>query len=116
MQTEPSEVNTIIPIVGTHQYTQGDTVNISAQRFANCPDVYVFSHWVGDVNDFNASSTTVVMDANKTVTAVFVDGRQCGDECHPYRAGDLNKDCVVDFEDFTSFAQTWLDCTKPECD
>ncbi len=31
-----------------------------------------FDHWIGDVADANAASTTVTMDADKTVTAYFV--------------------------------------------
>jgi len=30
-----------------------------------------------------------------------------------YAAGDLNKDCYVDFEDFALFVETWLTCTDP---
>jgi uncharacterized delta-60 repeat protein len=116
MQTLPPEVNTVLPSVGQHIYPQPVAVDINAQRFIDCPDVYVFDHWEGDVNDPNSANTTVLMDNNKTVTAVFVDGRQCGDECHPYPAGDLDKDCVVTFGDFALFASHWLDCTKPECD
>jgi hypothetical protein len=116
MQTEPAEVNSVIPPVGDSQYAQNVTVNISAERFVNCPNVYVFNHWVGDVNDPNSANTTIVMDTDKTITAVFVDGRQCGDECHPYPTGDFDKDCEVDFADFAIFVSHWLDCTKPECD
>ncbi len=116
MQTAPAEVNTVTPASGDHQYAQGIKANISAQRFVDCPDVYVFDHWEGDVNDPNSANTTVLMDSDKTVTAVFVDNRKCGDECHPYPAGDLDKDCVVTFSDFALFASHWLDCTKPECD
>ena len=32
---------------------------------------YVFDHWTGDVADANSASTTVTMDADKTVTAYF---------------------------------------------
>jgi hypothetical protein len=107
-------IDNITPSVGSHDYA--GRVNINAQQFAKCPDVYVFDHWEGDVNDPNSANTTVFMDTDKTVTAVFVDSRKCGDECHPYPIGDLDKDCVVTFGDFALFASHWLDCTKPECD
>jgi len=116
MQTEPPEVDTVTPPVGDHEYAQGVAANISAQRFVYCPDVYVFDHWEGDVNDPYSANTTIIMDANETVTAVFVDGRQCGDECHPYPAFDFDEDCEVSFGDFALFAIHWLECTKPECD
>jgi hypothetical protein len=116
MQTSPPEVNTVIPSVGQHQYPGSAVVNISAQRFVDCPDVYVFDHWEGDVNDPNSANTTVLMDADKTVTAVFADGRQCGDECHPYPSADLDKNCKVNFLDLALFAAQWLECTGPECD
>jgi len=116
IDVDPNDVgiDTITPSVGAHDYA--GRVNINAQQFAKCPDVYVFDHWEGDVNDPNSANTTVFMDTDKTVTAVFVDGRQCGDECHPYPIGDLDKDCEVTFGDFALFASHWLDCTKPECD
>ena len=116
MQAEPAEVDTVTPPVGDHEYAEGVKVNISAQRFVDCPDVYVFSHWEGDVSDPYSANTTVIMDTNETVTAVFVDGRQCGDECHPYPEGDFDKDCEVTFADFAFFASHWLECTKPQCD
>ncbi len=116
MQTEPPEVNTVTPLPGDNLYAQNVTANISAQRFVDCPNVYVFDHWEGDVNDPNSANTTIIMDANETVTAVFVDDRQCGDECHPYPDGDTNEDCEVNFRDFALFAVQWLECTKPECD
>jgi DNA-binding beta-propeller fold protein YncE len=40
----------------------------------------------------------------------------CGDLDHPYLLSDLNKDCKVDFMDFTIMAAQWLHCTAPECD
>jgi uncharacterized delta-60 repeat protein len=116
MQTEPAEVNTVSPPVGDNLYAKNVMANISARRFVGCPDVYVFNHWVGDVSDPNSANTTIVMDTDKTVTAVFVDGRQCGDECHPYPVVDYDKDCEVTFADFAFFASHWLECTKPECD
>ena len=116
IDVDPNDVgiDTITPSVGAHDYA--GRVNINAQQFAKCPDVYVFDHWEGDVNDPNSANTTVFMDTDKTVTAVFVDGRKCGDECHPYPAGDIDKNCIVDFNDFGLFALSWLECTKPECD
>jgi len=116
IDVDPNDVgiDTITPSVGAHDCA--GRVNIDAQKFAKCPDVYVFDHWDGDVTDANSADTTVFMDSNKTITAVFVDDRQCGDECHPYPIGDLDKDCEVTFGDFALFASHWLDCTKPECD
>lgn len=118
-------IDTVIPSVGNHFY--GGLVSINAEQFTNCPAVYSFDHWEGDVNDPNSADTTVFMDSHKLVTAVFVDDRRCGDECHPYPAGDVNKDCLVDLTDiltFKDFSNTFLriiqsnrtECTKPECD
>jgi hypothetical protein len=114
---EPNDVgiDTITPSVGPHDYARG-WVSIKAERFINCPDVYTFDHWDDDVNEPNSPSTTVYMDENKSITAVFVDARQCGDECHPYPQGDVNKDCKVNFLDVAIVANTWLECTDPNCD
>jgi hypothetical protein len=113
---EPNDVgiDTVTPDVGAHDC--GGWVSIKAERFVNCPDVYTFDHWEGDVNDPNSADTTVFMDSDKTITAVFVDGRQCGDECHPYPSVDVNKDCKVDLLDIAMVASSWLECTRPECD
>jgi hypothetical protein len=113
---EPNNVgiDTVTPDVGTHGC--GGWISIKAERFVNCPDVYTFDHWDGDANDPNSADTTVFMDLDKTITAVFVDGRQCGDECHPYPSVDVNKDCKVDLLDIAMVASSWLECTRPECD
>jgi len=116
MEVNPPDVNTVTPEIGEHYYLSGTIVDISADRFVDCPDVYVFDYWEGDVNDPNSASTTVLMDTDKTVTAVFVDVRKCGDECHPYPQGDVNKDCRVNFFDIAVVANTWLECTDPNCD
>ena len=39
----------------------------------------------------------------------------CGDPTHPYPAGDINRDCRVDLEDFAILSGSWLDCTY-KCD
>ena len=116
MLTSPSDVNAVTPTVGEHNFARNSVVDINAGRFIDCPDVYVFDHWEGDVDDPNSANTTIVMDTDKTVTAVFVATRQCGDECHPYPEGDLNKDCRVNFFDIAVIANNWLECTDPECD
>lgn len=115
VQTEPNDVNTVTPSVGEHICS--GLVDISAQPFIDCPDVYQFDYWDGDVTDANSASTTVFMDSDKTIKGVFVATRECGDECHPNNLfGDYNHDCIIDFNDFAKFADNWLVCTKPECD
>lgn len=119
------DINTVTPTVGDHNVTS--LVSLNATRFVNCPDVYEFDHWEGDVNDVNEPNTTIIMDSNKTVTGVFVDDRQCGDVCHPYPPGDFNRDCRVNkgdarwnrrqFEKRKRIIRDhWLECTAPECD
>ena len=110
-------IDTIIPGTGQFSYAEGRDVGMRADRFVDCPYVYRFDHWEGEVSEPNSADTVVTMDNNKTVTAVFVDDRQCGDECHSDREfGDLNHDCFIDFEDYSIFMQAWLKCTRPECD
>jgi len=109
-------VNTVNPLIGEHNYTQNMMLNISAEQFSVCPDVYVFDHWEGDVVDQYSSNTSVFLDADKTITAVYVSSQTCGDKCHPYPYGDVSKDCSVDLYDISIIAQNWLECTKPECD
>ncbi|MCL5877801.1 MAG: FG-GAP-like repeat-containing protein [Candidatus Bathyarchaeota archaeon] len=54
------------PSAGTHQYTSGTVVTLTADP----ADDYVFSGWSGAVTG-TTNPTTVTMDANKTVTATF---------------------------------------------
>jgi len=42
-------------------------------------------------------------------------GGICGDGLHPYPLGDINKDCVVNLEDWAIIAENWLACTH-DCD
>ncbi len=87
------------------------------ELFKSCAAVYHFDHWEGDVIEPNSPLTTVIMDADKTVTAVFVAAEpRCGDECHPILEGDLNRDCYVNFADFVLYAAKWMACTHPDCD
>ena len=113
---DPNDVgiNTVEPAVGEHR--REGWVNIEASQFLSCPDVYQFHHWDGDVSDTASDSTTVLLDSDKTVVAVFVPTRECGDDCHHFPIMDFNEDCIVDFGDLALFAISWLDCTKPECD
>lgn len=68
MQVNPSGGGTTTPAVGTHTYDENTVVNISATPASG----YSFVNWTGAVADANSQSTTVTMDANKTVTANFV--------------------------------------------
>jgi uncharacterized repeat protein (TIGR02543 family) len=55
------------PTIGDHEYQEGTVVNISA-----IPDQdWQFASWSGDVANPNSSSTTITMDANKSITANF---------------------------------------------
>jgi probable HAF family extracellular repeat protein len=119
VQVEPNNlgISTVTPSIGEHIYYKNWPVVIKADTFKKCPDVYRFSHWVGDVAEPNSATITLVMTENKTVTAVYsADQRRCGDECHPILQGDINKDCHINFEDFMLFVSSWLSCTAPECD
>jgi probable HAF family extracellular repeat protein len=119
VRIEPNDlgIDTVDPNIGQHIFYQNSTANLDATKFVDCPSVLHFDHWEGDVAEQNSAQTTVVMDTDKTVIAVFVDGAICGDECHPNDLlGDFNHDCIIDFNDFAAFAGNWLVCTKPECD
>ena len=67
MDVSPSGGGTTSPAVGVHHYVPDQVVAITATPSPG----YAFDHWEGDVDDPNAASTTVTMDADKTVTANF---------------------------------------------
>ena len=122
INVDPAYVNTVIPYSGETQ-TQGvlAPIAIDAQPYINCPnggEVLVFDHWVEGSNvsiaSLTSASTTATILAAGTadITAVYVDGRECGDLCHPYPAADLEPDCVVDLLDFAVLAGQWLTDTS----
>ena len=57
------------PPVGEYAYSAGTVVPIAAIEGSG----WEFDSWTGDVADPNSASTTVLMDADKTVTANFKD-------------------------------------------
>ncbi len=118
VNVEPNDIgiDTVIPGPGQYMYYQNWQVHLTANNFVDCPDVYKLLYWEGDVVDPNAAETIVIMSEEKTVTAVFADSRECGDECHPILKGDLNGDCYINFDDFAMYCDQWLSCTAPECD
>jgi uncharacterized repeat protein (TIGR02543 family) len=68
LAVSPSGAGTTTPAVGAHSYSEGTVVDISAIPAAG----YAFSGWTGgSVADPDSASTTVTMDADKTVTANF---------------------------------------------
>ena len=69
MIVNPVGTGTTTPSVGgsPHTYVEGTIVTITAAAEVG----YQFVDWTGDVADPNSDSTTVTMDANKTVTANF---------------------------------------------
>ncbi|MBI4285758.1 MAG: leucine-rich repeat domain-containing protein, partial [Chloroflexi bacterium] len=58
----------VSPAAGTHTYTPGTMVNVTATPNAG----WQFSYWTGAVANNFSASTTVTMDANKTVIATFM--------------------------------------------
>jgi hypothetical protein len=117
INTSPAGLITVQPGVGEFTYPEHALAPIAAAQSNNCPDVYVFDHWEGPaVLDPNAAETTVLMDNNVQITAVFNTTRACGDACHGYPEMDFNHDCIVNLADLTELLEDWLVCTKPECD
>ena len=58
---------TTSPAVGTYTYNENTVVNITATPTAGNH----FVNWTGEVANVNSASTTVTMNSNKTVTAIF---------------------------------------------
>ena len=57
------------PGAGSHAYTAGTVIDISALP----AEGWAFERWTGDVADPASAETTIVMDGDKTVTAVFLE-------------------------------------------
>ena len=60
---------TVSPTVGTHNYAIGSTIGLNALPKSGTG--YAFDHWEGDIST-ESSNTQILMDTDKTVTAVFV--------------------------------------------
>jgi hypothetical protein len=114
---EPEGIETVTPFIGSKEYYKNTVVHISSRPFTSCPDVYYIKEWQGDVIGDMAASTSVIIDGDKTITAVFQEGsKECGDLCHPILLGDINQDCYVNIADFSLYIESWLECTHPDCD
>ena len=68
----PQNSGTTDPSIGTHVYNEGAEVNITATP----SEGYVFVSWTGDVTNSNSACTSVNMNNQKNVTAVFKQQRE----------------------------------------
>jgi len=59
----------LVPKVGKHEYSKDTVVDLKAEPADN----WQFSHWSGDVAETNAAETSIKMDGDKSVRAVFVE-------------------------------------------
>jgi len=67
LQQTPVDGGQISPGSGVHLYATNQTLTISATPAAG----YQFVHWLGDVGDPTAATTTVTLDAPKIIIAIF---------------------------------------------
>lgn len=116
IETSPSHISSVTPGVGVWSFVHCQEVSLNAQEYVQCPEVWEFDHWEGDVVDPNSADTTTWMLDDKTVTAVYTDARECGDECHPNPEGDVTGDCRVNLEDVAVLSAHWLESTHPDDD
>ncbi len=93
IKTEPADSGTTIPEPGTHTYTKDTLVNIEA--VANTG--YRFDHWTGEVADTTSPATTVTMDSEKTVIALFT--------ALEHSLGDADGDGEIDIFDALLIAE-----------
>jgi hypothetical protein len=82
ISASPALGGTITPPAGVHVYDDGTVVPLSAVAASG----YTFDHWLGNVADPNAASTTITLHADEVVTAVFI-------------ADSGPTECVVDNKD-----------------
>ncbi len=92
----PTGSGTVTPAAGTHEYQEGTEVTLEGVPETD----YGFLRWEGEVTDTNTATTTVIMDGNKTVTAVFgslITGRVTG-----INSGDGIEGITINFSDDSS--------------
>ncbi|MHC4160443.1 MAG: InlB B-repeat-containing protein, partial [Planctomycetota bacterium] len=82
INSSPSGMVNLLPAEGTYSHYAGKRVLVNAVRSPDCPAVYDFHHWSGDIPDPCAASQYIIMDSNTTITAHYTrDEAECGDEC-----------------------------------
>lgn len=64
-----TEDGTTDPLPGTYNYRTGSSVNVTATPSSG----YSFDYWLLDGEERTENPTTVIMDANHTLEAIFVD-------------------------------------------
>ena len=84
----------VIPSAGTHTYEKGTVVELKAVPAAG----WQFKEWIGDVAATGNTETTVLMDKDKTVKAVFIE----------------EEDYIVEFEDHNLEQAVRMAIDKPE--
>jgi len=67
IQQSPTKGGNITPIAGLHHFALDSEVAITALPQTG----YKFAHWLGDVSDPTAISTTVQLNGSKVIVAVF---------------------------------------------
>ncbi len=65
----------VSPVAGIHEYSAGSTVSLSADS----AEGWRFSRWEGAVASSTSANTTIQMNSNHSVTAVFV--KESGIDC-----------------------------------
>ena len=81
INADPAYVDTVDPAIGAHFVQLGQTVDLVADTYIDCEvnnEILIFDSWTGDVADSGSATTTILMDANKTVTANYVYSSECG--------------------------------------
>ena len=92
----PGPVETVLPAPGSYQIARGEVVLLSAMDAIHGPRVDSFSRWRGDVADSTSSTTSILLDEDKTVTCVFIDEQKLQSE---FLRGDVDGNGGVDLSD-----------------
>ncbi len=79
---DPSGIGSVTLSPDQPDYSLNQTVSVTAAANAG----YVFSHWEGDLTG-TSQNTTLVVDGNKTITAVFYPKVMI--QCDPAEGGDV---------------------------
>jgi hypothetical protein len=71
-------IDTVTPVQGSYQFLDGQVVELSAQVYSNCPDIYEFSSWSGGVAEPTLAETSILIDGDKAVVANYsLSSTQC---------------------------------------
>jgi len=112
LDTEPSTTYSLTTIVkpGSGGSVEVEpSVNEEVTLLAVAQPGYIFSHWMGDVSDQDSASTTVTINSDKTVIAIF--NVTLTTNCSPAEGGSITLSPAQSADGYTAGTKVYAVAT-----